>query len=585
MTANDYIGELAVAAELDGVVIIPRVARDSRLVKLHLQRAIPNIRIRTKSHGIFVPTEDSEQLLRMAESIGLRCRAGVERFVINRSRAAAMHSTLREQISAIKSGGVRVARSLLPDLSGIDKLDDHQVVNVAAMTVPHGYGLSVFDEQGAGKTVTLIHAFDLLVQRDEVDIAIIVAPKSMIAEWPRDFARFRGDLYATTMLTGSRSEKERAMSKGGDVYITNFETVVSMEAELHALLRHYQDRAVLVVDESFFIKNPDAKRTQALKRLREWTGRAFVLCGTPAPNSPQDLIEQMNFVDFGIAFESLPRSDNQADAESAIQSALDSKALYVRNLKSVVLPDLPNKEFRRWLVPLQPVQQQIYAAILSELIEELQRTDDTQFKKNIASFLAKRMALLQVCSHPGSVMSGYSEVPAKLIALDELLDNLIGKSGEKVVLWSFFRHSIEKIVQRFERFNPVQYDGSISDVRLRRSAVEAFQNDTKTMLFVGNPAAAGAGLTLHRARFAVYESLSNQPAQYLQSLDRIHRRGQTRQVEYVIMLGKDTIEVRDFERLCDKEKNAQRLLGDISKQPVTRESMLREAEAAAAFLS
>ena len=33
------------------------------------------------------------------------------------------------------------------------------------------------------------------------------------------------------------------------------------------------------------------------------------------------------------------------------------------------------------------------------------------------------------------------------------------------------------------------------------------------MVFAANPAAAGAGLTLHRARVAIYESLSNQAAQ------------------------------------------------------------------------
>jgi len=364
MSPIDNIGELAVAAELDGVVVFPRVAKESRFLKSNLQRALPDVKLATRSGGIFVSSADSGRVLEIAGNIGLGVRPNVARFVLNRTRAVTAHAMLRNQIAAIKSGGIRFARTLLHDLSGIEHLDDHQVVNVAAMTIPNGYGLSVFDEQGAGKTVTFIHAFDLLVQRDEVDVAVIVAPKSMVAEWPRDFAKFTGDLYKTTMLTGARSGKTKALSKGADVYITNFETVVAMEAELRALLARYEDRAVLVVDESFFIKNPEAKRTQALKRLREWTGRAFVLCGTPAPNSPQDIVEQMNFVDFGIAFEALNKLYSPAE-ESAIQSTLDSKALYVRNLKTVVLPDLPGKEFCRLLLPLQPAQQKIYTAVLS----------------------------------------------------------------------------------------------------------------------------------------------------------------------------------------------------------------------------
>ncbi len=105
------------------------------------------------------------------------------------------------------------------------------------------------------------------------------------------------------------------------------------------------------------------------------------------------------------------------------------------------------------------------------------------------------------------------------------------------------------------------------------------------MVFVGNPSAAGAGLTLHRARVAIYESLSNQAVHYLQSIDRIHRRGQTRDVDYIVLLCEDSIEIADYERLLDKESAAQDLLGDPVYQPVTRETFLADALAAAELLA
>jgi SNF2 family DNA or RNA helicase len=123
----------------------------------------------------------------------------------------------------------------------------------------------------------------------------------------------------------------------------------------------------------------------------------------------------------------------------------------------------------------------------------------------------------------------------------------------------------------------------VDDVAVRREAIRRFQEDDSTMLFVGNPAAAGAGLTLHRARLAVYESMSNQAAHYLQSLDRIHRRGQTRDVEYFVLLCDQSLEVHEYERLTSKERAAQDLLGDNVVEPVTRETMLAEAEAARAL--
>jgi SNF2 family DNA or RNA helicase len=114
--------------------------------------------------------------------------------------------------------------------------------------------------------------------------------------------------------------------------------------------------------------------------------------------------------------------------------------------------------------------------------------------------------------------------------------------------------------------------------------VRRFQEDDETMLFVANPAAAGAGLTLHRARFAIYESLSNQAAHYLQSLDRIHRRGQTRDVEYLVLLCDRTVEVEEYHRLTRKERVAHDLLGDQVDEPITRETMLAEAIQASRLL-
>ncbi len=82
----------------------------------------------------------------------------------------------------------------------------------------------------------------------------------------------------------------------------------------------------------------------------------------------------------------------------------------------------------------------------------------------------------------------------------------------------------------------------------------------------------------------MYESWSNQAAHYLQSLDRIHRRGQTRNAEYIILVSDQTIEVKEYDRLLKKEQAAQDLLGDQVKPPLTRLMMLEEFTEAARLL-
>jgi SNF2 family DNA or RNA helicase len=295
-------------------------------------------------------------------------------------------------------------------------------------------------------------------------------------------------------------------------------------------------------------------------------------------------VQQFNLVDFGLTFEGVEVPDDRGAARPVVQAAVEARGLYVRHLKADVLPGLPLKQFHRVLVPLGPQQRRLYEGALRSLILDLRAADDETFRRQLGSFLARRSALLQVCSNPAALAPDYAEVPAKLLALDGLLEEAISRRGEKVVLWSFYTASVAAIVGRYGQFNPVRYDGTVADVAARREAVRRFQEDDRTMLFVGNPAAAGAGLTLHRARLAVYESMSNQAAHYLQSLDRIHRRGQTREVEYLVLLCNDTIELAEYERLTDKERAAKELLGDRVEPPLTRQAMLAEAAGAAQLL-
>lgn len=569
---------------MDFLVVTPRQSSDGHTLSRFLSEALPGVRISRSAVGVQIPAWEAEALLAVYGGIDLRWDAEARLFAENRRRVRALHPRLFTEVVRVRGGGREMAESYLADIHGLEVLDDHQWVNVAAMTLPEGFGLCVFDEQGAGKTVTFIFAFDVLVSRDQADFALIIAPKSMVSEWPRDFQRFKSDLYKIAIATGTPREKREALASGADVIVTNFETAVGMEEEIRSLLRRRHERAILVVDESFFAKNLEARRTRCLRRLREWCGRAFVLCGTPAPNSPHDLVQQFNIVDYGLTFAGVTIPEDRQAARAVVQRAMTDRGLFVRHLKADVLPDLPAKRFHRVLVPLQPDQHRLYQGALRDLILDLRAADDESFQKELRSFLARRSALLQICSNPVSIAPGYSEVPAKLAALDSMLDDAIGQRSEKVVLWSFYTASIDEIVSRYGRFNPVRYDGTIADVVERREAVRRFQEDDTTMLFIANPAAAGAGLTLHRARLAVYESMSNQAAHYLQSLDRIHRRGQERNVEYVILLCDKTIELEEYDRLTEKEQAAQDLLGDRIDPPITRLAMLKQFEDAARLL-
>lgn len=558
-------------ADSDSLDVIPEPSERDEVLQL-LRRLVPSLRPRRVGAGVRVPLAEADRLLDQPALV-LDWDRSADRAARNRQTVRSHATDVVARAHAVLGGDVDAARATLGDWSFRVPLDDHQIVNVAAMTLSDGWGACVFDEQGTGKTVTTIGAFDVLVERGEADTLLLAAPKSMVGEWQREFARFTGDLYSVALLDGRRRDRIDAMHSGADVIVTGYETALRHEDDLVLLAQ--RRRVVLVVDESYNVKNPDAQRTAALGRIREWCARCFVLCGTPAPNRPEDLISQFDLVDHGYTFAGYrPSGEPDADRE-AIRAATTARGIFTRNLKEQVLPDLPDRHFQEVLVDLEPVQRRAYEAALNDLIIDLQATDEEEYRRHILSFLERRSALLRICSNPRSLIDHYTETPAKLLALDGIIDSILSR-GDKVVVWSFFRDSVEAIAARYADRGLVRVDGGVADVAARREAVRAFQEDDDTRIFLGNPAAAGAGITLHRASTAVYESISNQAAHWMQSLDRIHRRGQARVCEYLLLMCRDTIEEAEFARVRDKARAQSDLLGDPDNEPPSQRVLLDE---------
>jgi SNF2 family DNA or RNA helicase len=504
------------------------------------------------------------------------------RFIDTLARSYAVVNRAQEHLSVIQMPGR--ADAVLKDYPLTSNLDPHQRIAVAAMVDDLIYGLCLFDEQGSGKTVMAIHAFDYLKNKGAVDVMIVLAPKNMLNEWQKDFQRFMKDRYRVTVVAGSRTRKYLSLIDPSNVYVTNYETTHLLEGTLRSLAIRFAGRVVLAVDESFFVKNRETKRGAAVRKLRHLCDRCWVLCGTPAPNNALDVVHQFDVADGGVTFSGVTLPDDPAQLRAVVQRAVEKRGLYLRRLKHDILPDLPRKRFEQVAVPMEEEQSNLYVSALKGLVRDVEATTDVDFKTAITSFMARRMALFQLCSNPGQIVPSYTGDPGKLSALDRLLEEIVSRKKEKVVIWSFFRYSLDQIVKRYAKYHPVRVDGSVANAETRSKAVTDFQEDDETMLFVANPAAAGAGITLTRSRIAIYESFSIQAAHYLQSLDRIHRRGQTRDVMYYMLLCENSIEEQEYKRLLQKEEAARQLFSDDDPRPVTREVFLEELVSAIKLL-
>lgn len=571
----DRLGNITLDVESEQFTCIAEDAEKRRRAASVIQRASHSSR--------FPPVEGGNLTLDLATVMALRGTRYATRFSWSEDAAryidtvAASYATVgdaRRRVNELQD--IALARAALAGYAHVNTLDEHQIIAVAAMTDPAISGLCLFDEQGAGKTVMTIHAFDYLRNTEGQLTMLVFAPKNMIQEWSKDFTRFFGQKYAVKTVAGSGGDKYDALHENADVYVTNYETAHMLESPVRSLLKRKLGRVLMVVDESFFVKNRRAKRAAAVRRLRHLCDRCWVLCGTPAPNRALDVVHQFDVADGGITFHGIPLPEDPEQLRNVIQKAVEKRGIYLRRLKHDIMPDLPKKQFERVAVPMEPEQRSLYTTALEGLVRDVKATTEFEFRNQASSFLARRTALFQLCSNPAQIAPSYNNIPGKLTALDALLEQLVARHAEKVVIWSFFRHSLSRIAERYARFRPVRIDGSITDIHARAQAISKFQEDDETMIFVGNPAAAGAGITLTRSRIAIYESFSPQAAHYLQSLDRIHRRGQTQDVTYYMLLCKDSIEEDEYERLLAKEQTARELFRDDDPRPLTRDIFLAE---------
>ena len=454
-----------------------------------------------------------------------------------------------------------------------DILDLPQQYAVNAMTTPNLLGLCLFDEQGSGKTVMTIASFDLLKSYGIVDGMIIVCPKSMVQGWHGDLCKFVDGKYTISIAQGSSSKKRATVFSRFDVLISNYEGLEAQLVPLSGIAG--RRRFLLVVDESYYAKNESADRSRSVISLRAHCAKCFVLCGTPAPNSPYDLINQFNISDQGYTFSTFSKSNNLDADRDIIKNLVSSRGTFIRRLKNEILNTIPGKNFQLIKVKLSGKQREMYEKARKSLFLELRSYDNRTFKRNLASYFQKRSALLQICAIPSNIDPTYSETPAKYEELDQLLEKLLLEK-RKVIIWTSYKTSLEELVQRYSQWSPLVIDGSTS-IEDRKSAVDLFQNDPEHLLFIANPSAAGAGITLHASHDAIYVSYTNQAAHYLQSLDRIHRRGQqSEQVNYYLFVCENTIEESEVQRLRARELQQHELLGDSILWPTSLDDALLE---------
>jgi SNF2 family DNA or RNA helicase len=316
-----------------------------------------------------------------------------------------------------------------------------------------------------------------------------------------------------------------------DITILNYEIVQARLATLVA-----SGPRALVADESHYCKNPQAKRTKAVRRLADAVpkdGLRLALTGTPVMNHADELIAQLRVIgrlgEFGSGA-SFSRQFEGELSEERLHWHL-RRSCFVRRLKSEVLPQLPAK--RQVVVPVSLNNEEEYRLAEDDVIEWLkaQPLDLKELDAKIAATLrAERLAQLTTLQR----LAARGKLAAALTWIHDFL-----ASGEPLVVFCRHREVQEAVLARFPDAVHILGDDSMT---ARQAAINAFQRPDGPQLIVGATRAAAQGITLTRASNVCFLELEWTPAIHDQAEDRCHRIGQRDAVTAWYLLAADTID-------------------------------------------
>ncbi len=403
---------------------------------------------------------------------------------------------------------------------------------------------ALFDEQGLGKSKQLIDA--IAKQRGEgtLDGALIICPNTVKSTWAREIEA-HSTLPCAVFGAGKSARRQAFGSLRAVFYVINYEAIAGEVTSLRALLRF--KRMALVLDESHRIKTPGAKVTRAIQRLRADAAKRVIMTGTPIANRPDDLWSQMFFLDggatLGSSFDDFRRRYCTAAGGYVELDMLRERlgAVSLRRMKEDAL-DLPPKTVIPIAVHLKGRQAELYDRMRKDLYVWVKSLSGEEVLAEAENILVRLLRLAQLASNPRLLDASYSETPAKISALDQLLDEVFSRRPtQKAIIWTSFVGNIPMLCKRYAKYGAIPFYGEI-DAVARERALAAFSTDPSVRLFIGNPAAGREGLTLTSANIAIYVDRTFNLVDYLQSQDRIHRISQTEACEIYVLIAQSTVD-------------------------------------------
>jgi superfamily II DNA or RNA helicase len=441
------------------------------------------------------------------------------------------------------------------------KLREYQKTGVAWLDgmSDRGCNLILADEMGLGKTVQLL-AFLAVAPQKRLP-ALVVCPTTLVGNWAAEIKRFLPG-FRTLIVNGPNRGTLWEKAATREIVITSY-ALVRRDIKLIGGIRW----STLILDEAQHIKNPLSLNARTCKSIP--SNNRVILTGTPLENSAEDLWSMFDFLHPGLlgSLNSFREKYSEIAASAELKHELVRRIspFMLRRRKSDVCLELPPKQEQLLYCDMESPQRKLYQTLEKRANEQFRQFSELESGNRSIThihLLASIMRMRQVCCAPELLPDGEGAgiSSAKLELLNELLLETLD-SGHKVLIFSQFTSMLSIIRDSLaEQQIDFEYlDGSTHD---RAERIDRFNSNPDVRVFLLSLKAGGVGINLTSADTVIIFDPWWNPAVEDQAADRTHRIGQTRSVNIIRLVVRDSIE----ERILALHERKRALFNDLVEE-------------------
>jgi SNF2 family DNA or RNA helicase len=407
---------------------------------------------------------------------------------------------------------------------------------------------------GAGKTAITLTAMTEMIAEGHVKRWLVLAPKRVCTDvWPVEQPKWASD-FDIAIAVGSPKVRRAAFASNAPIVVMNYDNIQSLTEDDLAQFDG------IVFDELTRMKNPSGKRFKALLKQIDKFQFRWGLTGSFTSNGLEDVFGQCKIID---------------------QSLLGrSKGAFLQRYFACI-----NRDFGEW-APIKGSLEKVMDAIrpatfvlepgvyadklppLHVLEMRCDMADRTPYEKMKRDFMLELGTDAVIAANAAAVTNKLQQLASGFVYNTKTTASARpGKFDTKQDAVWFSSHKfdmLEEIWEENQRAPTIvvyNYQEELAELKRRfpkaqtiddKSAINRWNLGQISMLLI-HPKSAGHGLNLqHGGNKIIFLSLPWSLELYEQTVGRLHRGGQTREVWCYLLICNKTIDERIWGALQDK---------------------------------